>query len=172
MHFARKEAAREAAQEAADAATDVNDDEDDPPTKRIKALRKKHTQQVLGGKSGHHPTKTALKHANLRLTLGNISTNAPAIHVQLGTVKLNELLSEMSRYCARYGIDPIASVDEDTEVQIGSRISIWAEGTHVNMGYAYAHPNLLSQERCTACLRFTQCALKRIVLHCGLPNTL
>ena len=170
MHFARKEAAREAAQEAADAATDVVDDEDDPLTKRIKALRKKHTQQVAGGKSGHHPTKTALKHANLRLTLGNISTNAPAIDAQLGTVKVNELLSEMIRYCVRYGIDSI--VHEDTEVQIGSRISIWAEGTHVNMGFAYAHPNLHSQERCTARLRFTQCALKRIVVHCGLLNTL
>ena len=31
---------------------------------------------------------------------------------------------------------------DDVEVQVGSRIKLWAHNTHADIGFAYAHPSM------------------------------
>ena len=38
-------------------------------------------------------------------------------------------------------------IPEDVEVRVGSRLKIWAAGTHTDLGYAYAHPNINGRPR-------------------------
>ena len=40
---------------------------------------------------------------------------------------------------------------DDVELQVGSRIKLWAHNTHVDIGFAYAHPSIDGHPRFAHC---------------------
>ena len=75
-----------------------------------------------------------------------------------GTMTVSELPMQLQLFCDREGMAHTAMSD-DTPVHVGTRITIWAENSHISLGSAFAHPNVHGRERYDACraqLRFCQ----------------
>ena len=57
-----------------------------------------------------------------------------------------DLKQEFETYLAAADINE-GAIPDDVEVQVGSRVKIWAAGTHTDVGYMYAHPNINGRPR-------------------------
>ena len=93
-----------------------------------------------------HPIKSALKETGQAMTVGNIASLAPSWDSAYGTMTVSELRSQLRHFCDREGLDHNAMPD-DTVVHVGTRISIWAENSHISLGSAFAHTHVHGRER-------------------------
>ena len=138
---------------------DTSDEEDDEEASenQLQQLRRTHTQRVVGVRHAH-PIKSALKQARKAHTIGNIASLEPSWDSPYGTMTVSELPMQLQLFCDREGMAHTAMSD-DTAVHVGTRITIWAENSHISLGSAFAHPNVHGRERYDACraqLRFCQ----------------
>ena len=98
----------------------------------------KHPAQKAGVKGRYQPAEQC------RFTA--ISNCAEIYSTPIGPVKLGDLKQEFETYLAAADINE-GAIPDDVEVQVGSRVKIWAAGTHTDVGYAYAHPNINGRPR-------------------------
>lgn len=93
-----------------------------------------------------HPIKSALNQENKAHTLGNIADVATSWDSVYGTMSAAELVPELREFCEREGMDDNA-ISHATVVYIGTRITLWAENSHISLGSAFAHPDVHGRQR-------------------------
>ena len=66
---------------------------------------------------------------------------------------LDDLLEVVEADALAHADELAAEADDpdDVELQVGSRIKLWAHNTHVDIGFAYAHPSIDGHPRFAHC---------------------
>ena len=103
------------------------------------------------GKRGKHTAVRMLREAKLKVTARNLANlNENGIYCQ--TPHLDADLSRLPRALKTYWADNNLDggvYPPSTVLYLGSRVQLWADGTHRNIGWLYAHPNHQNRARCT-----------------------
>ena len=98
----------------------------------------RHPAQKAGVKGRHQPAAPC--------RFAAISNCGEIYCTDLGPVKVGDLKMEFESYLAAARVNE-GKIPEDVEVRVGSRLKIWAAGTHTDLAYAYAHPNINGRPR-------------------------
>jgi hypothetical protein len=126
------------------------------PSKK-RRLDQKHVNELEGiteamesGKRGKHTAVRMLREAKLKVTARNLANlNENGIYCQ--TPHLDADLSRLPRALKTYWADNNLDggvYPPSTVLYLGSRVQLWADGTHRNIGWLYAHPNHQNRARC------------------------
>ena len=95
----------------------------------------------MKGKKGKHTIRDWLRQRGLAATARNISSAgvyASAVHADADVSALQQSLQiYWQTNQVGEGVFP-----EECLLQFGSRIQLWAPGTHANIGFAYGHPDM------------------------------
>ena len=98
-------------------------------------------RNTMKGKKGKHTIRDWLRQRGLAATARNISSAgvyASAVHADADVSALQQSLQiYWQTNQVGEGVSP-----EDCLLQLGSRIQLWAPGTHANIGFAYGHPDM------------------------------
>ena len=98
-------------------------------------------RNTMKGKKGKHTIRDWLRQRGLAATARNISSAgvyASAVHADADVSALQQSLQiYWQTNQVGEGVFP-----EECLLQLGSRIQLWAPGTHANIGFAYGHPDM------------------------------
>ena len=124
---------------------------DRPPSHNRKAApptAEKHVNFVKGtnramrrGAKGSHAAVNTLREQKVRVTAPNLAQLGVVQELPQCQVDLSRLHTELKEYWSREGLNN-GTYPDDVEVQVGSRIKLWAHNTHADIGFAYAHPSM------------------------------
>ena len=93
------------------------------------------------GAKGSHAAVNPLRARKLRVTTPNLAELQEFQELPQCTVDFSRLHAELKEYWTRHGLNS-RTYPDDVELQVGSLIKLWAHETHVDIGFAYAHPSV------------------------------
>ena len=93
------------------------------------------------GAKGSHAAVNTLRGQKVRVTAPNLAQLGVVQELPQCKVDLSRLHTELKEYWSREGLNN-GTYPDDVEVQVGSRIKLWAHNTHADIGFAYAHPSM------------------------------
>ena len=110
-----------------------------------------HENAMVGWTSKKHTARTRVAAhfaalGTVPLTAANLSAIGPYASTTAADADLSGLLHALRNYWAENGIGE-GAYPEDAVLQLGSKVKLWAPGTHVDIGYAVGHPNLDGRAR-------------------------
>lgn len=91
-------------------------------------------QNIIVGVKGSHPVKHRLKSAGLSLTARNISTIGVFCEDAAGPVCVKALIKTLVEYWSNF---IKTEFPEQAPIELGSRVKLWAAGTHRDIGFAW-----------------------------------
>ena len=97
---------------------------------------------------GPHAAVNTLRAQNLRVRAPNLAQLTEFHKLPPFTVDFSRLHKELKAYWTRNDLNNGTYAD-DVELQVGSRIELRAHETHVDIGFAYAHPSMEGKPRFT-----------------------
>ena len=106
---------------------------------------------MVGWTSKKHTARTRVAAhfaalGRVQLTAANLSAIGPYASTTAADADLSGLLHALRNYWAENGIGD-GTYPTDAVLQLGSKVKLWAPGTHVDIGYAVGHPNLDGRAR-------------------------
>ena len=82
----------------------------------------------------------------VRLTAANLSAIGPYASTTAADADLSGLLQALQNYWRENSIGD-GTYPTDVPIHLGSKVKLWAPGTHVDIGYAVGHPHLDNEAR-------------------------
>jgi hypothetical protein len=117
----------------------------------------KHVNFVKGtnramrrGAKGSHAAVNTLRGQKRRVTAPNLAQLRDFQELPQCKIDFSRLHAELNEYWTREGLNN-GTYPDDVELQVGSRIKLWAHNTHVDIGFAYAHPSIDGHPRFAHC---------------------
>ena len=80
------------------------------------------------------------------LTAANLSAIGPYASTTAADADLSGLLQALQNYWRENSIGD-GTYPTDAPIHLGSKVKLWAPGTHVDIGYAVGHPRLDNEAR-------------------------
>lgn len=114
-----------------------------------------HVNTAVGLKC-QHDVKTRLIQLRQSPTASNISTLGVYKSTTAGNADVRALAESLQNYWQQYEVGD-GEFPEDVLLHIGSKIKLWAQGSHEDIGYAVGHPCLDGTARYTRA-RHSPCA--------------
>ena len=108
-----------------------------------------HTNVMVGWTSKKHTArmKVTAQFGNVAITAGRLSAIGVYASTTGADANLTGLLQSLQNYWSENsigdGVYPLTA-----PLALGSKVKLWAPGTHVDIGYAVGHPNLDGRARC------------------------
>ena len=116
-----------------------------PAGKHVNFVKGMHMAMRCGAQ-GTHAAVNTLRAQKLRVTAPNLAQLSEFHELPQFTVNFSRLRKELKEYWTRNGLNS-RNCPDDVELQVGSRVKLWAHEMHADIGFAYAHPSLDGKPR-------------------------